>query len=143
MVSIRGMVRFEMNRPLFLANIKEPERDSIYRRSRAIETKGRFIPKGEYGALPNGTRAAGNIFAKGDTMGRFIEIRHAGAAFFDTIYEYMNSRTMGASGNTIYSYAWEEGTAWRVIRNACNRPLGAPPLDISPNSPAAYDEAVK
>ena len=32
---------------------------------------------------------------------------------------------------------------WRAIRQACNLPLEAPPLDLRSNAPGAYDEAVK
>ena len=129
-----------MNRPLFFANIKEPAWDSIYRRSLVIEMKGMFIPKNEYDAIPDETRRARHIFAKGETLQRFLESRPAGAAFFNTIYKYMNMNTMEAARNTIDRYAREEGATWRVIRKACNLNPLAHPLDLTSNAPEAYDE---
>ena len=135
MVSHRGMVRFEMNRPLFFAQIKEDAWDSIYRRSLVIEMKGKFTPMGEYEAIPEETRIARNIFAKGDTLKRFLESRPSGAAFFSIIYKYMNMNTMEDARNTIDRYAREEGATWRVMRQACNLNLAAPPLDLTPDAP--------
>ena len=131
MVSLRGVVRFEMNRPLFFANIKEPARGSIYRRSLVIEMKGKFTPRGEYDAIQEEARRARNIFANGDTLERFLESRQAGAAFPNTIYKYMNINTMEDSGNTIDRYAREEGTTWRVMRKARNLNPIAHPLDLT------------
>ena len=47
---------------------------------------------------------------------------------------------MEGSRNTIDRYAREDGTTWRVIRQACNLNLVAPPLDLTSNAPWAYAE---
>ena len=58
MVSLRGMVRFEMDRPIFFSNIKEHARGSIYRRSLVIEMEGVY-PEKRIRSYPRGNSGGG------------------------------------------------------------------------------------
>ena len=130
MLSMRGMLRFELNSPLEFDNITDDNWDSIYRRSLVIEMKGRFLPSEEYDSLTEDEKATGSIFQKDDTLKSFLEERPAALAFFNIVYAYMNKRTMEESRSTIDSYARTEGTTWRVMRGACRLPLQVPPRKV-------------
>ena len=52
MGSARGVLRFELNRPLYFANIEKSNWDSIFRRSPVIEMKVIFFPAVAFAKFP-------------------------------------------------------------------------------------------
>ena len=65
MVSVRGMIRFGLNRPLKFDNIDDPNRDSIFRRSLVVEMKVKFFPAVEFEKFPVDRRDAAGGFPEG------------------------------------------------------------------------------
>ena len=51
MVSLRGMLRFELNQPLTFNNVRGEQWGSIYRRSLVVKMKAKFTPLSEYDAI--------------------------------------------------------------------------------------------
>ena len=103
------MVRFELNRPLSIANIEEPNWDIISRRSLVVEMKAKFFPSVEFGKFQVERREASGNSRKGDTLGKFLEYRPAALAFIRALYRYMDDNTMGGSRGGIDLYAMGEG----------------------------------
>ena len=137
MVSVRGMLRFELNRPLTFANIEEPNWDSIFRRSLVIEMKAMFFPAVEFGKIPVERREAAGNSLKGDTLKKFPESGPAALAFIRALYRYMNDSTIEESMAKIDLYARSEGATWRVIRESFGLEVLKHPVDL-PN-PLAVD----
>ena len=73
MVSARGILRFGLSQPLTFNNVKEAQRDSIYRRSLAIQMKGKFIPAAEYRSLSDEQRAKSGVFIKEDSPNSYSQ----------------------------------------------------------------------
>ena len=72
MVSLRGMLRFELNQPLAFNNVREEQWGSIYRRSLVVKMKGEFPPPSEYAALDIDNKEHMGIFVKDDTLKSFF-----------------------------------------------------------------------
>ena len=143
MISLRCSVRFELNKPLNFANVKEELRNSIYRRSLVVTTKGKFLPKYEYDALPPDAKESGYVSPKGDKLKGFLESKPADAAFLNIIYRHVNNHTIEDSRRIIDDYARTEGTTWRVMRVACNLQQEMGPRVIRPSTVAEPEDREK
>ena len=86
MLPPRSLARFELNKPLTFDNVKEESWGSIYMTSLAITTKGEFLPKYEYDALPPDVKESGYVFPKGDTVKGFLESNPEASDFPNIIY---------------------------------------------------------
>ena len=54
-----------------------------------------FLPAEEYNALPLEIKDTKGVFAKDDTLKKFLESRQASGEFFKIIYSFMNKYTIG------------------------------------------------
>ena len=108
-VSVRGILRFELNRPLNFANIEESNWDSISRRSLVIEMKAKFPPAVEFENSPVDRRDAAGNSRKGDTLEKFLESGPAAMAFIRALYKYMNDNATEESRGEIDLYAMIDG----------------------------------
>ena len=124
------MLSFELNQALTFNNVKEAQRDSIYRISSVLRMKGKFIPAEEYRSLSDEQRGKSGVFVKDDALKSPLDSRPADSAFFNTIYNFMNERSIDECRNMIDDYARNEGTTWNVTRPACNLEKIAPPTSI-------------
>ena len=113
-VPLRGLLRFELNKPLTFAGISESNWDSIYRRSLVVELRGKFVPHSEI-------CGKAGVFPKDDTLKEFVESKPAAAVFLHLLVQHMNKHTMYECIEKIDSYArMGGGPTWRIMRKACN-----------------------
>ena len=97
MFSLRGMLRFGLNRPLTFNNAREEKWGIIYRRSLVIKMKAKSTQMPEYEEIHSVNREEAGIFANGDTLNPFLESRPAAAAFIVLIYDSVNLHTSSYS----------------------------------------------
>ena len=133
-LSLRGLVHFEVNKPLVSPNAKEVAWGIIYRRSLVIEMKCKFFPRCEYDALPRDLKESEYIPPKGDTIKAFLESRPSDVAFFNIIYRYANIHTIEGSRIIIDDYARPDGTTWGEMRCARNLSVEHVHRDLRPPS---------
>ena len=141
MVSFRGMIRPELNRPLRFANIEGSNWDSIFRGSLVVEMKAKFFPAVAFDKFPVDKREAAWNFRKGDTLKKFLESGPAALAFIRALYRYMNDNATKESRGEIDIYARSDGATWRVIREACGLSIQKPPVDLGNPLVVDPDEA--
>ena len=131
LISLPGLLRFELNRVLNFSNIKEETFDSIYRRSMVIRLQATFTPKIEYEKLEKAKASELGIFPRDDSIRCFLPSKADGAAFLRILLSFMRHNTARECQDRIDTYARYEGATESVMRNACGL-YGDPPAKIQP-----------
>ena len=85
---LRGLLRFELNKPLKFTGINESIWACIRKRSLVANLRVKFAPPSEICAKPG-------ISPKGDTLKEFAESKPEADVFLHLLAQHMNAHTMG------------------------------------------------